>query len=502
MTNTPNDGVDYTSDLAEQNSSSDKEQNPSAHREDHRFKEGQLIRMIRVRFPGNARSFSFLTGKTEWRHGDKVVALSDRGMAVGFINSFSYEVPFHPEMLPLRTIARHAHNDDLVLEQETFRLEKKYWEACQKQIDRHQLDMQLTHVETTQFGKKAVFYFIAPSRVDFRALVSDLVAELKMRIELRQISVRDRAAAVGGLGPCGRELCCSSFLAKYGNVGIKYAKNQDLSLNSSKVNGVCGQLKCCLTYEDDVYTEKRKKLPRENAIIRTLDGVVGKVLNLHVIQETFDLLSDQGVVRRYTAEEWDAQASTEGIAFPKVFEQGLSFETQKIIGLEERKKLKTKLKDEEISGYPEASKIYADLVFEKLFGAKSLDWSLPELQDNSLTQKVLKPEDEEEISYTQSIEEDIDIEELGESDERNEDDEENFEFSDSSAHSSQNPRQTNQVEKNKREQNSLNSPRGNQHSSKQSRSESPKQHPSSDTRRHPSHKRAHHSPTYRPKGRS
>jgi hypothetical protein len=201
--------------------------------------------------------------------------------------------------------------------------------------------MNLTHVEFTQFGKKVVFYFVAPARVDFRGLVKDLVSELKLRIELRQISVRDRAASMGAIGPCGRELCCSSFLSKYGNVSIKMAKNQNLTLNYSKLNGVCGQLKCCLTYEDEVYEQKRKKLPTEGDIIQVKTGETGKVHKLNILSEQFDILTDRGKIRRYTADQFKKKLDPKEAKFPHRFDN-ISDETATIVGLNELEAQKTK----------------------------------------------------------------------------------------------------------------------------------------------------------------
>jgi len=208
-----------------------------------------------------------------------------------------------------------------------------------------------------------VFSFTAPTRVDFRGLVHEMVSEMKMRIELRQVSVRDRAAAVGGLGPCGRELCCSSFLARYGNVGIKLAKNQDLSLNSSKINGVCGQLKCCLTYEDEVYQEKRRKLPRDNAIVKTKDGVIAKVIRLHVLLEQFETIDMNGVMRRYVSDMWDG-IPEERIEIPKYFENGVTDNTATIIGLTELQAKKVREHEESLAQAKREAKGFADSVFE------------------------------------------------------------------------------------------------------------------------------------------
>lgn len=362
------------------------------------FKDFQVLRFVRVRFPGNNRSFAFYIADKDYHLGQKVLAMSDRGMAVGFVNSSAYELKFHRGLLPVRSIVKVASKDDLHFDEEAFRQEKRLREICDRAIERNQLDMALTQVELSQMGKKAIFYFTAPTRVDFRGLVHELVGELKMRIELRQISVRDRAAAVGGLGPCGRELCCSSFLAKYGNVGIKLAKNQDLSLNSSKINGVCGQLKCCLTYEDEVYQEKRKKMPRDNALVKTKDGNVGKVIRLHVLIEQFETISPDGVIRRYVSDMWDGLA--EGLEIPKYFENGITDNSKTVIGMDKVLAEKAQQHERDIKEAKLSAQGYADEIFEKLFGSKTLDWSLPEISEpNAGTRKVITPDEEEEIIY-------------------------------------------------------------------------------------------------------
>jgi len=192
--------------------------------------------------------------------------------------------------------------------------------------------MVLTHVEFIQFGKKAVFYFNAPDRVDFRNLVKDLVAELKMRIELRQISVRDRSAALGSIGPCGRQNCCSSFLKNYGTVNIKMAKNQNLAIVPTKINGVCGQVKCCIRFENEVYTHKRNFLPREGSFIKVANGDIGKVTKLHVLREEFEMLTDKGNLRRYALSQYDIKLPLPtDWKFPERFEHIMN-ETKTLIG--------------------------------------------------------------------------------------------------------------------------------------------------------------------------
>jgi cell fate regulator YaaT (PSP1 superfamily) len=294
------------------------------------FDDGEELKFTRVRFPGHAKSYAFLMGNRSLMYGQKVVAMSDRGMAVGYINSFPYLKKFTKNMLPLRSINKIASDHDIEKELEVYKRQKEIETTCQRLIEKHELDMNMTHVEFTQFGKKVVFYFTAPARVDFRGLVKDLVGELRLRIELRQISVRDRAASVGAIGPCGRELCCSSFLSRYGNVSIKMAKNQNLTLNYSKLNGVCGQLKCCLSYEEDVYTEKRKKLPSEGSFVKTKTGDSGRVRKLNILSEQFDMLTDRGHVKRYTFDQVTKRLDKD-YKFPNRFDN-ISDETGKVIG--------------------------------------------------------------------------------------------------------------------------------------------------------------------------
>jgi len=300
------------------------------------FKEGTPLLFVQVRFPGHNKSYPFFSGKKSYSYGQKVVALSDRGMAVGYINSFPYSLPFSKDLLPLRTIKKIAEEEDVLQQKQLMAKEKQSEQVCSRLIENLALEMTLTHVELTQYGKKAVFYFMASGRVDFRELVKRLVAELKMQIELRQISARDRTAAMGSIGSCGLQTCCSSFLANYGNVTVKMAKNQNLSFNPAKLNGVCGQLKCCIKYEDEVYSHKRKTLPLEEDIVELLDGTKAKITSVNVIKEEFEIISDQGVKRRYTKHFFDSQASYEKVTrwstpFPETFSH-INDETYELIG--------------------------------------------------------------------------------------------------------------------------------------------------------------------------
>ena len=288
--------------------------------EEGRFKQGQILRFVRVRFPGNAKSFRFFIGKRNFSYGQKVVAMSDRGIDIGYINSFPYDVEFNKSMLPIRSITKIATEEDLEKQRENKEKEKNAEIMCLRLIEKHNLNMIITHVEFIQFGKKAIFYFNAPERVDFRNLVKDLVTELKMRIELRQISVRDRSAAIGSISACGRQNCCSSFLKNYGNVSIKMAKNQSMALIPGKINGSCAQIKCCIRYENDVYSDKRHHLPREGSIIKTVNGDIGKVTKLILLKEQFEILTDSGKFCRYSASMFNKEINLpEGYKFPVTF---------------------------------------------------------------------------------------------------------------------------------------------------------------------------------------
>lgn len=367
-----------------------------------RFSPGEPLRFARVRFPGHARSYPFLVGNRKLVYGQKVMAMSDRGMAVGYVNSFVYELPFKKSMLPLRSITRIATAEDIIDEKETYDKQKTTETLCQRLIDKHNLDMNLTHVEFTQFGKKVVFYFVAPARVDFRNLVKDLVAELKLRIELRQISVRDRSASMGALGPCGRELCCSSFLSRYGNVSIKMAKNQNLTLNYSKLNGVCGQLKCCLQYEDEVYSQKRKVLPKEGSFIETTTGEKGKIFRLHILSEQFDVLTEKGKIRRYTQSYYKRRLKAEDVNMPDRFEN-ISDETSTVIGLNEVENEKRISFEREMLDLKVQAGQYASEIFEDLTGVSGEEQKQTPQQAEVGSEKEML---EKEINFERKLSDD------------------------------------------------------------------------------------------------
>jgi cell fate regulator YaaT (PSP1 superfamily) len=340
--NSDNNNSQESSDTAQNvktenlNSSNHKSKESDYDGHGSKWKDGDEIQFIRVRFPGNSKSFPFLYGKRKFQYGQKVVAMSDRGMTVGYINSFPYLTKFKKNMLPIKSIVRGASSEDIKEQKSHFDREKRTEVLSNKYITELKLEMNITHVEIIQFGKKAVIYFTAPARVDFRTLVKKLVGDLKMRIELRQISVRDRSAAIGAIGACGLLTCCSGFLKNYGHVSIKLAKLQNLALIPSKINGVCGQLKCCISYEENVYAEKRNKLPTEGKYFQLKNGDKGKITKTHILIEQFEMLTDQGRFRRYTLSEYDKNISLpKDWKFPDRFDHIMN-ETSKIIGLVEK----------------------------------------------------------------------------------------------------------------------------------------------------------------------
>ncbi|MBF0300750.1 MAG: stage 0 sporulation protein [Oligoflexia bacterium] len=268
-------------------------------------KEGALLNFVKVRFAGNPNAIEVYIGRSKFSYGQRVVALSDRGLAIGYINSFPYQVRINKSMLPLKRILRVANSIDLQNEKNNLSRAKEAKELCSKFITLLNLNMQLTHVEFTNLGKQLVFYFFSSERVDFRELLKCLNSELKVKIELRQIYFRDRSAALGGMGPCGLQLCCNRFLFPYGKVNIKMPKNQNFTLAQDRVNGVCGQIKCCMQYEDEGYSFKRKKLPLPQTYIKTKNGDIVFVLEIYILNEYFDALTDKGKKCRYTAAQYD-----------------------------------------------------------------------------------------------------------------------------------------------------------------------------------------------------
>ena len=240
--------------------------------------------IIGVRFKKLGKIYFFNPKGLRIRKGDKVIVETAQGEEYGEVVIPNRRVEDDKIVTPLKKVIRIATYKDHKHFNECKRIEKDAFNICQKKIKQHKLNMNLTDVEYKFDNSKILFYFTADGRVDFRELVKDLASIYKIRIELRQIGVRDEVKRIGGNGVCGRELCCCTFLSDFEAVSIKMAKEQNVSLNPSKISGNCGRLMCCLKYENDVYEEKLKQLPHLGAIVKTKDGE-GEIDNLEILKE-------------------------------------------------------------------------------------------------------------------------------------------------------------------------------------------------------------------------
>ncbi len=240
--------------------------------------------IVGVRFKKPGKVYFFDPGELQINNKDFVIVETAQGQEYGEVVISNRTMPDENIVKPLKKVIRIATYKDKKQEEENKKKEKEAFEICKKKIKEHNLDMTLTDVEFKFDNSKVLFYFTAEGRIDFRDLVKDLASIFKTRIELRQIGVRDEVKRIGGNGVCGRELCCCSFLGNFETVSIKMAKEQNMSLNPSKISGNCGRLMCCLKYEQDVYEEKMKRLPKIGAIVKTEDGE-GTVEGVETLKE-------------------------------------------------------------------------------------------------------------------------------------------------------------------------------------------------------------------------
>ncbi|MBS4179755.1 PSP1 domain-containing protein [Lederbergia citrea] len=262
-----------------------------------------MYNVVGVRFKKAGKIYYFDPGDHPIRQNDYVIVETARGIEYGKAVTDKKQVDENDVVLPLKKVVRLAdQKDQLNVEENKQAAEEAYQVCCDKVLE-HQLDMKLVDVEYTFDRNKVIFYFTADGRVDFRDLVKDLASIFRTRIELRQIGVRDEAKMLGGIGPCGRMLCCSTFLGDFEPVSIKMAKDQNLSLNPSKISGLCGRLMCCLKYENDEYEAAKAELPDVGEAIKTPDGP-GKVIGLNILERLIQVdLSGQEGVLEYTLEE-------------------------------------------------------------------------------------------------------------------------------------------------------------------------------------------------------
>ena len=244
-----------------------------------------MIRVVGVRFKKAGKIYYFDPADMDIKKDTYVVVETARGIEFGECVIGIKEISEDDIVAPLKSVLRIATEEDITKHFKNKDKEKDAFEICLKKIQEHGLTMKLIDVEYTFDNNKVIFYFTADGRVDFRELVKDLATIFKTRIELRQIGVRDEAKMLGGLGPCGRTLCCSTFLGDFASVSIKMAKEQNLSLNPTKISGICGRLMCCLNYEQSTYEDIRKRMPKVGSIVKTNEGT-GEVFSNNIVKES------------------------------------------------------------------------------------------------------------------------------------------------------------------------------------------------------------------------
>lgn len=242
-----------------------------------------MTEIVGVGFVKASKTYYFDPEGKEYKMGELVIVETARGLEMGHISIENRKVEDSEIVAPLKKIERRATKADLAKYRENLNKRESAMKVCEEKIRKHKLEMKLVDAEYTIDGSKVIFYFSAEGRIDFRELVKDLAAHFRMRIELRQIGVRDEARMLGGIGICGRPFCCSRWLHDFQPVSIKMAKQQNLSLNPSKISGSCGRLMCCLNFENKTYQELRKGMPNEGEQVATPDGP-GKVTAVNLFE--------------------------------------------------------------------------------------------------------------------------------------------------------------------------------------------------------------------------
>ena len=266
-----------------------------------------MTKVIGVRFRTAGKIYFFAPGKFDIKQGDNVIVETARGVEFGRVVSGPKDVKDEEVVQPLKSVIRPANEQDRKTVEKNRQKEKEAFKICLEKIRKHKLEMKLIDVEYTFDGNKILFYFTADGRIDFRELVKDLAAVFRTRIELRQIGVRDETKIRGGIGICGRPLCCSTYLTEFSAVSIKMAKEQNLSLNPTKISGVCGRLMCCLTNEEETYEMLNSQLPSVGDMVTTKDGLSGVVHSLSVLRRrvkvVVNLENDEKEIREYQADD-------------------------------------------------------------------------------------------------------------------------------------------------------------------------------------------------------
>lgn len=252
-----------------------------------------MAKIVKLQFQTAGKLYDFIAGDLDIRKGEKVIVETERGKSIGLVIKGPVEVD--EGVLPegIKPVLRKARPEDLESAARNRAREKEAFDFCLRRIKERGMEMKLVKVEYLFDGSKAIFYFTADGRIDFRELVKDLAHAFHTRIEMRQIGVRDEAGMVGGIGICGRELCCASFLREFEPVSVKMAKEQNLALNPAKISGQCGRLLCCLSYEFDTYCTLRKGLPKCGKRVKC-SQVEGEIVKLNILEGTVSVKTDDG----------------------------------------------------------------------------------------------------------------------------------------------------------------------------------------------------------------
>ena len=265
-----------------------------------------MIKVIGVRFRQAGKIYNFSPADFQVKVGDHVIVETARGIEYGSVVQGIREVADDKVIMPLKSVIRIATEEDDKKAIENNEKEKKAFKICKEKIAKHGLEMKLIETEYTFDNNKVLFYFTADGRIDFRELVKDLASVFKTRIELRQVGVRDETKMLGGIGICGRPLCCNTYLSEFIPVSIKMAKEQSLSLNPTKISGICGRLMCCLKNEQEAYEELNSNLPDIGEKVKTFDGFKGEVVSVNVLRQKVKIVvevDNEREIKEYAIDE-------------------------------------------------------------------------------------------------------------------------------------------------------------------------------------------------------
>ena len=304
-----------------------------------------MTKVIGVRFRPAGKIYFFAPGKYDIKTGDKVIVETARGVEFGSVVTGVREVEDDKITQPLKSVIRLATKEDIRKEEKNREKEKEAFKICLEKIHKHGLEMKLIDAEYTFDNNKVLFYFTADGRIDFRELVKDLASVFRTRIEIRQIGVRDETKIRGGIGICGRPLCCHTYLTEFAPVSIKMAKEQNLSLNPSKISGVCGRLMCCLTNEEETYEDLNRHLPSVGDHVTTPEGLKGDIQSVNVLRQMVKVVvvldNDEKEIREYHSSElkFKPKRKKKDVKLSKE-------EMAELKGLEEKKVTQSKLDED------------------------------------------------------------------------------------------------------------------------------------------------------------